>query len=498
MRLSFQQRKTEYTFIIIAISLLLKLVCIGANDLLVEEAYYWNYSAHLDIGYLDHPPMVALLIKLFTTLFGINEFAVRIASILCWSATAFFSYQFTQLIKPTAGKFAVMLLAILPFFFLHSLIITPDLPLMVCWSAGLYYLYQALVLDKKFAWYIAGLWLGLGVLSKYSILLLGPATLWYLIQMPHARQWFSRKEPYACLLLTALMFSPVIYWNATHDWASFVFQSTRRLEEPAYFSFHQLLGLFVVFLTPLGVAEFVALFKKNTTDMRLIDMKTRRFLQIFSLVPLTIFSLFSLSHAIKFNWIGPCLLAIIPWLAILMDRAKSSLFNGWLITAGLLLLLYSTMLSCIIFGIPQRMNQLLFSKYIAWSDVTRQVNAIAHDVEVTMKQTPLLIPMDTYNIASELAFYQAKLLFQGHITNTYPVIGADMFGHNSLMYRYWSMGTVTNGKLAILIDENPAKFEAPAVKAQTTAKSNTASFWSHSQGHAANIRQYYYKIVEIK
>jgi dolichol-phosphate mannosyltransferase len=44
------------------------LLYLGAPELLFEEAYYWNYAQHLDIGYLDHPLMVAWLIKATTSL----------------------------------------------------------------------------------------------------------------------------------------------------------------------------------------------------------------------------------------------------------------------------------------------------------------------------------------------------------------------------------------------------------------------------------------------
>ena len=495
---STRLRGIEFPFIIIAISLLIKLLCIGSNDLLAEEAYYWNYSAHPDIGYLDHPPMVAVLIKLFTTIFGNNEFGVRIGSIFCWLATALFSFKLTQLIKPGAGKYAIFLLAILPFFFLHSLIITPDLPLMVCWAASLYYLYCAQVLENKRAWYSAGLWLGLGVLSKYSILLLGPAAVLYSVWLPHARKQFLQKEPYLCVLLMILFFTPVIYWNATHDWASFVFQSTRRLEEASFFSFHHLLGLFVVFLTPLGLLGFIQLFSKNKPEISLLDLKTKRFFQMYTLVPLAVFSLFSLRHEIKFNWIGPCMLAIIPWLAVLIDHTKSSLRKGWYITSIVLLIGYSMMILCIISGKPERLNHHLFSKYISWSNLTRQVHGIAADVEETMHTTPLIVPMDVYNIASELAFYQKKFLDKGLIQKTYTPIGSDLFGRNSLMYRYWSHGNAASGSVLILIDENPVKFEEQQVTERVIAQSKTKAIWSHSQGASIKIRQYYYKIVQLK
>lgn len=85
-------------------------------NLLVEEAYYWNYSNHLDFSFLDHPPMVALLIKLGTLIFGVNEFGVRVATIFCLILTGYFSFKLTSLIRKDAGWYAIVLLSILPFF----------------------------------------------------------------------------------------------------------------------------------------------------------------------------------------------------------------------------------------------------------------------------------------------------------------------------------------------------------------------------------------------
>ena len=88
----------SYLLLITVMSLVLHLLCMSKGSLLVEEAYYWNYSQHLDWSYLDHPPMVALLIKLFTTLLGTNEFSVRSASLFCWFITAVFSYKLCELL----------------------------------------------------------------------------------------------------------------------------------------------------------------------------------------------------------------------------------------------------------------------------------------------------------------------------------------------------------------------------------------------------------------
>ena len=205
---------SHFVFAIIGLSLLVRVLFAGVNDLLVEEAYYWNYAQHLDFSYLDHPPMVALLIKLTTTLFGTHEFGVRVSALFCWLLMAFFSFKLTECLTRGAGKYALLLLAILPYFFMQSVIITPDLPLLVCWSGALYCLYRGLVLNEPSFWYGAGVFIGLGMLSKYTICLLGLATLIYVVIVPAARAWLIRKEPYIAALIAAALFTPVLYWNA--------------------------------------------------------------------------------------------------------------------------------------------------------------------------------------------------------------------------------------------------------------------------------------------
>lgn len=77
-------------------SFILRLLYAGTFELLQEEAYYWNYAQHLDIGYLDHPPMVAFLIKIGTFVFGNSEFAIRIGALFCWCVATLYVYLYTR------------------------------------------------------------------------------------------------------------------------------------------------------------------------------------------------------------------------------------------------------------------------------------------------------------------------------------------------------------------------------------------------------------------
>lgn len=485
---------------IVAISLLIRLICIGSNDLLVEEAYYWNYAQHIDFGYLDHPPMVAVLIKLSTSLLGTNEFAVRLPSIICWLIAAFFTFKLTNLLARGAGRYAVFLLAILPYFFLQSLVITPDQPLIVCWSAALYFLYRSLILNESKCWYIAGIWLGLGMLSKYTIALLGPATLLYMLIVPSARSWFIRKEPYYCLMIVTLLFTPVIYWNATHEWASFLFQSTRRFKFTYSFSLHELIALLIFFLMPLGTKGLCKLFTKKSHESIEIDLKTKRYIQIFALLPFAVFAVFSLNHGVKFNWIGPALLIIIPWLAVLIQRAsdkdKRRITKGWLFTAVISLSCYCLMMVTITLGIPEIVQKNIFQKFISWRDLTHQFYLVAKQVEKETHSPPIFVPLDLYNISSELNFYQAKFLSHGDIQQTYPIVGRHVFGEDSLMYRYWAKNYPITGKTLILISTAPSYFDNPEILKQIRVIPPTKKLWSHGQGRGELLNPIYYRVVQ--
>ena len=59
-----------------------RLVFAGMAPLSFDESLYWLWSKHIVGGYLDHPPVNPLLIRIGTTLFGNTEFGVRAIGVL--------------------------------------------------------------------------------------------------------------------------------------------------------------------------------------------------------------------------------------------------------------------------------------------------------------------------------------------------------------------------------------------------------------------------------
>ena len=442
---------------VVGLAVVLKFIYAGQVELMPEEAYYWNYAQHLDIGYLDHPPMVGWLIAAGTAALGNTELGVRIGALCCGAIASFFIYRLTRdLLGEAAGWVAVVLAQTLPFFFLTGILTTPDAPLTAAWAGALYFLYRALIREHARAWWGAGVCLGLGLLSKYTIVLLGFSTLLFMIIDARARHWLKRFEPYAAVLLAAMIFSPVIAWNARNDFASFAFQTSRRLADRPQFALPKLIGSMLVLLTPTGaVAAFWELLRRNSAGApeepaaaaaeassgAVAGAAERRrgwrFLQIAVLTPLAVFALFSLRHEVKLDWTGAPWIASLPALAAGIELPLRTLGRAirraWAPTVIVMLLLYATALFYFTRGIPGvgygRHAELV---PVGWRALGRDVGAIAGEIARRTGADPLIVGMDRYAIASELAFYlpdRAKAVSEtssGHL-----------FGQVGLMYERW-------------------------------------------------------------
>ena len=235
---------------------LLRLVYFSLPNLIPQEAYYWNYSKHPDIGYLDHPPMVAWLIAAGTAIFGNSEFGIRIFGLACGVIVSGFTFALTKnLFGKDCAMRAVLLSIILPFFVCFFMI--PDVPLMACWAAALYFLERALLAKSRKAWLGFGVAMGLGMLSKYTICLLGFGGVMFAIIDRRSRRKETLFGLIGASLIAFILFSPVIIWNAQNHWASFIFQGPRRLHEVGRFASHFLILHILMLLTPIGLIGFL-------------------------------------------------------------------------------------------------------------------------------------------------------------------------------------------------------------------------------------------------
>jgi 4-amino-4-deoxy-L-arabinose transferase-like glycosyltransferase len=219
-------------FLLLLITTIFRLFYIHWLELAPDEAYYWTWSKQLQWGYYDHPPMVAFLIWIGTAIGGNGEFGVRLvwvgigallSVLLYWLGKRMFA-------SDRAGFYAALLMNLCLLASTGAVIVTPDGPQGLFWVLALLCVFQVFRTDSARWWYGAGISLGLGLLSKYTMVLFAPCVFLFLLSFADGRKWLGRKEPYLALVLGVLIFLPVVYWNYQHDWISFRFQLSHGLE----------------------------------------------------------------------------------------------------------------------------------------------------------------------------------------------------------------------------------------------------------------------------
>jgi dolichol-phosphate mannosyltransferase len=500
---SAQNRAASQSFAIavIAYSVVLRLLYAGSVELLPEETYYWNYSQHLDIGYLDHPPMVAWLIRLGTLVFGQTEFGVRAGALCCGAITLVFVYRLARnLFGEAAALAAVVLAQTLPFFFLSGFLMTPDAPLTAAWAASLYYLERALIAERPGAWWRAGICLGLGMISKYSIALLAPVTLAFMLWDPTSRRWWRQFEPYQAALLALAVFSPVIVWNAQHDWASFAFQTSRRLAEAPQFALHKLIAAALVLITPTGVVAVAAALLRgrsgSSVDGDPQTPRRRLLMNLAILIPLSVFVAFSLRHEVKLDWTGAMWTAALPALGCSMIAAGFNvrglgawIRSAWAPTIVAMLLINGAGLHYLVLGLPG----VGYGKHIelvpvGWRDLTRHVLHAADDYRKETGRDALIVGMDRYAIASEVAFYGRRQLH-----TTVETMNSYLFDGMSLMYGRWTPPESQQHRDLLLVAFSAGELQGQNIESHVKRLGPIEDVVLMQDGSV--IRHYYYRMA---
>jgi len=302
------------------------------------------------------------------------------------------------------------------------------------------------------------------------------------------RSW----RPYVAGLLALVIFLPVIYWNATHEWASFAFQTSRRLAERPQFALHKLILSALILLTPVGAVSLAAsLWSKGQASPQ--ASRRRRFLQLAILTPLAVFFLFSLRHEVKFDWTGALWIAAVPPLAFAVVGCSSQGVRAWarrawtptLIT---LALIYGAAFHYFVLGLPG----VGYSKHmelvpVGWRSLGGQMAAVEEDIRKQTGSDPITMTMDRYETAGELVFYSPDPARAVGQTSSDV-----LFGGLGLMYKRWFPGSSLQGRNLLLFSWDVSDLDTPAVRSHMRRLDPIHEGTLTRDGRP--LRQYYYRL----
>jgi 4-amino-4-deoxy-L-arabinose transferase-like glycosyltransferase len=207
----------------------LRLATAASLPLAFDEAYYWLWSKNLALGYYDHPPLIALAIRIGTFVLGDTGVGVRLVPFLASIAASWAVWQAaeTTLAGRTAGATACSLYNATLMVATQSMAATPDC-LMLPAAAFLLLAQAKLAAGRNGAWWLlAGASLGAAFLAKLTGLFMAAGLCTWLLFSRDGRGWLTSPWPYLAAAIALICFAPVVYWNAIHDWISFRFQFGR-------------------------------------------------------------------------------------------------------------------------------------------------------------------------------------------------------------------------------------------------------------------------------
>lgn len=232
----FPQVRIDAIVVLMAASLVLRLILSACLPLTADEAYAVAVSRSHSLSYYDHPPMMFALARAMADLAGREiPFLMRLPFVAMGTASMWLLYDITRrAFGGRAALWAAAAFGLSPFFLTFGqVLIVPDGPLdfglLLC-----FWLIQprlAQIESSGWRWPAAGLALGFALLSKYQAGLFAAAACVALLLHPRWRAEYRHWAVWAAMAIAALCFSPVILWNAQHHWVSFAFQVGRSYQK---------------------------------------------------------------------------------------------------------------------------------------------------------------------------------------------------------------------------------------------------------------------------
>jgi 4-amino-4-deoxy-L-arabinose transferase-like glycosyltransferase len=215
--------------LIVAAMTLLRIVYASALELRTDEAYYWTWSKEAALSFLDHPPGIAWLIRFGTAIFGDTALGVRFGGIVAMAVTQLLLADIVRRVTRNARAivFALLMPEAALYYGLLMAKVAPDVAMIPVAVAMMWSLVRLAQSGDGRWWLAAGLFAGLSMLSKFTAIMFAPAVAAFLLVPDWRWRWLRSPCPYLAVLVAIAVFSPVLIWNAQHDWASFRFQGVR-------------------------------------------------------------------------------------------------------------------------------------------------------------------------------------------------------------------------------------------------------------------------------
>jgi len=205
--------------LIAAADLALHVALAGRYGYWIDELYFIACGEHLDWGYVDHPPLIAVVAALSRALFGDSLRGIRLASAVTGAALVFLTGWIARALggKRTAQVTAALAVAIAPIYAGFAAVLTMNAYEPLFWMGCAYLVIRIAQGAAPQLWVVVGVLAGIGVLNKHSMVFFAVALLAGLLLSPQRRLVWNRWAAFGAL--TAVFVAlPHLGWQEAHGW----------------------------------------------------------------------------------------------------------------------------------------------------------------------------------------------------------------------------------------------------------------------------------------
>jgi len=318
-------KKYLYLLLIIIILMVIRLILGLITQITADESYYLLWAKHLDFSYYDHPGMIAWINFIFLKIFKEPLVSARIASFSTLIITLLSIYKIILLIENNEylALSGVLFYLLIPYNFILAIGMGVDQPLIMFGSVAIYYFIKLLVTENHKYLPITTIFLALGFLSKYTIVLLIFSMILVVILNKKYRKLLISKYFIYSLIIFFIIISPFLYWNIKNHFISVKFHAGQVHGSFSTKYFYEFLGVQLISLSPVAL-----IFLLYALIFKYKKWKKSYIIKIFWIISLTIFLPFlylSLKTRVWGHWTAIMYLPISVGIALTFKKYLSKI-----------------------------------------------------------------------------------------------------------------------------------------------------------------------------
>lgn len=187
-----------------------------------------SWGQEWQAGYHKHPPFPAWVAQASVRLLGTAAWPTLLASQLCVLTCLWAAWQLgREFLRPWQAVCAAIMLAASHYYTFTSPEFNNNIVSRATWALAILFLYRALTRSSLQSWLMAGLCLGLGMLSKYDTAILAVAMLAFGILDTRARVMWQTRGPWLMLAAALATVTPHVLWLAQNEFTTITYAMQR-------------------------------------------------------------------------------------------------------------------------------------------------------------------------------------------------------------------------------------------------------------------------------